>query len=208
MTKCQYEPDRIREKLERLTRAPRESWHEREHFENFELDEAGVLIPLTRRDDEYHVVFTHRSDELEKHSGEVSFPGGREELEDNTLAETALREAYEEIALHPSDVELYGALSELPTVTGFRIVAYAGEFPQPYELIANPDEIATIFEAPLSVLADPEIHRLEHREFGGKTYPVHFYDYDGHTIWGATGYLLHTFLEYLDLLEEIRNPEA
>ena len=63
-----------------------------------------------------------------------------------------------------------------------------------------PREIETIFQAPLSVLADPEIHRIEDREYGGKTYPVHFFDYDGHVIWGATGFLLYNFLEFLDLI--------
>ena len=202
MTDDRFDPDRIRERLGRLTRDPIEAWHDRADFDEFDLDSAAVLMPLTVRDGEFHLVLTHRADELENHSGEVSFPGGRAEPEDNTLVETALRESYEEIALHPGDVEVFGALTEMPTITGFEIVSFAGEFESPYELIANPREIETVFAAPLSVLADPDIHRLEHREWGGETYPVHFFEYDGHVIWGATGFLLDSLLRYLGLKDE------
>ena len=208
MSAGNFDPDRIRERLERLSRDPRETWHRRGDFERWDLDDASVLIPLAEHDGEFYVVFTHRSAELDNHSGEVSFPGGRPEPEDNTLVETALREAYEEVALHPSDVEVFGALTEMPTVTGFRILALAGEYPHPYELVASPDEIQSIFEAPLSALADPSIHRIEQREFGGTVYPVHYFNYEDNLIWGATGHLLYEFLEYLDLVDEVRNPEA
>jgi 8-oxo-dGTP pyrophosphatase MutT (NUDIX family) len=199
MIQERFDPARVRRRLGELTREPLDRWHGRDDFQQLELEEAGVLMPLTVRDGEFYLVFTHRSDELENHSGEVSFPGGRTEPEDNTLVETALRESHEEIALHPGDVEVFGALTELPTVTGYRIVSYAGEFESPCELIASPREIESIFVAPLSELADPAIHRLERREFNDETYPVHFYDYDGHVIWGATGFLLYSLLGYLGL---------
>ncbi len=201
MSQDRFAPVRIRRRLEGLTREPLECWHGRQDFDHWDLESAGVLMPMTVRDGEFRLVLTHRSDELEKHSGEVSFPGGRPELEDNTLVETALRESHEEIALHPSDVEVFGALTELPTITGFRIVSFAGEFTSPYELVANPREIASMFLAPLSALADPAAHRLERREFRGESYPVHFYDYDGHVIWGATGFLVYSLLDYLDLAD-------
>jgi 8-oxo-dGTP pyrophosphatase MutT (NUDIX family) len=200
MSEERFEPERVRRKLSELTRSPRQKWHQREGLPVEDLSEAGVLIPLAEKEGELHVLFTHRSQDMEKHSGEVSFPGGHVEPEDNTLVETALREAYEEVGLHPSDVEVYGAVTELPTVTGFRIEAFAGEYPHPYELIPCPREIETIFEAPLSALADPAIHRVEEREYAGQVFPVHFFDYDGHVIWGATGYMLHTFLEFLELI--------
>ncbi|MFB6351292.1 MAG: CoA pyrophosphatase [Bradymonadaceae bacterium] len=199
MTDGPFDTGRIRRRLEGLARDPIEQWHDRGDFEHVDLESAAVLIPITERDGEFYLVFTHRSDDLEKHSGEVSFPGGRPEPEDNTLVETALRESHEEIALLPGDVEVFGALTELPTVTGFEIVSYVGEFPSPYELVPSPREIETLFQAPLSELADPANHRLEEREFGGQTYPVHYFEYDGHVIWGATGFLLDSLLRYLDL---------
>lgn len=204
MNSQRFDPEPLRERLSRLTREPAHEWHQRGDLEYPGLDRSAVLIPLTEVDGALEMLFTHRSQDLEKHSGEVSFPGGREETEDNTLVETALREAYEEVGLQPSDVELYGALTQMPTVTGFRVVAYVGEFSQPYELVADSGEIASIFQAPLRRLADPAIHRVEEREFEGKVYPVHFFEYEDYTIWGATGWLLYTFLEYFDLLDPER----
>ncbi|MFP4598294.1 MAG: NUDIX hydrolase [Persicimonas sp.] len=192
-----YKPDTVRRKLARLNKQPLQRWGRERDFAHRDLSESAVLVPLCERDGEFHVLFTQRSHELRSHSGEVSFPGGRRELEDDSLIETALREAHEEIALDPSDVDVFGALTRIPTITGYRVTAYAGEFPSPYDLILNPDEIHLIFQAPLAELADPANHRLEERDFGGEVYPVHFFDYQGHVIWGATGFLLHVLLEYL-----------
>jgi 8-oxo-dGTP pyrophosphatase MutT (NUDIX family) len=192
-----YTPEAVRRKLERLDNQPRSSWHSERDFAHRDLSASAVLIPLSEYDGDLHVLFTQRSHELRNHSGEISFPGGRREVEDDSLAETALRESYEEIALLPSDVRLYGALTRIPTITGFQVTAYVGEFDHPYDLIINPDEIHLIFQAPLRELADPAIHRVEEREFGGQVYPVHFFDWNGHVIWGATGFLLHTFLNYI-----------
>lgn len=198
-----YDPEEVRRRLERLDREPPIRWRGREDLAGLGLEDAGVLVPLTEHDGQFHAIFTHRSAELDHHSGEVSFPGGRVEPRDDDLAETALREAHEEILLDPSDVRLYGAVVEMPTVTGFRITAWVGEFDHPYTLEPNPGEIETVFEAPLRGLADPAVHRIEQREYDGEVYPVHFYDYDGHTIWGATGYLVHELLGYLE-----SNPEG
>lgn len=155
-------------------------------------------MPLTEQDGEFSMLFTQRSDNLRNHPGEISFPGGRRDPEDASLLETALREAHEEVALQPDDVRIYGALTHMPTITGFDVTAFVGEFPDPYPLAINPGEIALTFRAPLSALADPAIHRVEQREFQGAHYPLHFYDFDGHIIWGATGFLLHTFMKYLE----------
>ncbi len=192
-----YNSEAVRRKLERLNQQPISSWHSERDFAHRDLSASAVLIPLSERDGQLHVLFTQRSHELRHHSGEISFPGGRREPEDDSLAETALREAYEEVALLPSDVHLYGALTRIPTITGFQVTAFVGEFDAPYDLIINPDEIHLIFQAPLAELADPAIHRVEEREFGGQVYPIHFFDWNGHVIWGATGFLLDTFLNYV-----------
>ena len=194
-------PDEVRRRLRRLTGKPRQAWHERGDLRHEELSESAVLVPLSERDGQLHVLFTQRSHDLRSHSGEVSFPGGRREMEDDSLVETALREAYEEVSIVPSDVQVYGALTQIPTITGYRVTAYVGEFPHPYDLIINPDEIHLIFQAPLRELADPAIHRVEEREFQGTVYPIHFFDWEGHIIWGATGFLLDVFLDFLGLRE-------
>lgn len=190
----------IRRRLDQLGATPRTRWSERSGLEGGDLDAAAVLIPLFERDGRMHVVFTHRAAHLSTHSGEVSFPGGRVEPQDSDREETALREAHEEIALPPEGVDVFGALTEMPTITGFHVRAYVGEFDGGEELVANPAEIETIFSASIPELVDPDIHRLEQREWEGQVFPVHFFEYGEHTIWGATGYLLWSFLDYLNLV--------
>lgn len=192
-------PGDIRDRLARLSDEPRFRLREFRKIEELfdHLSPAAVLIPLTERDGSMEIVLTKRSPELRKHSGEVSFPGGRRDDEDNDLVRTALRESEEEIALHPGDVSIFGSLMQMPTVTGFEVTTYVGEFPQPYVLDPNPSEIASIIQAPLDAFMDESIHHIEMREWDGHTFPIHYYDYDGYTVWGATALMLTTLLDYL-----------
>ncbi len=162
-----------------------------------ELAPAAVLIPLTERNGAMDVVLTKRSSKLRKHSGEISFPGGRRDDDDIDLAGTALRESHEEIALIPADVQVYGALMQMPTVTGFEVTVFVGEFSQPYELQANPDEIETIIQTPLTDFIDESLHRLEQMEWQGVRFPMHYFDIQGHNVWGATAYMLVNLMDYL-----------
>ncbi len=196
-----YNPRDVRRRLERLSNTPRSTWKRARDFAHRDLSASAVLVPLSEHDGELYVLFTQRSHELRNHSGEVSFPGGRREPEDDSLVETALRETYEEIALEPSSVHVYGALTRMPTITGFQVTAFVGEYDHDADLVSNPDEIHLLFRAPLSALADPANHRVENREFRGETYPIHFFDYEGHVIWGATGRMLWALLEYLELVD-------
>ncbi|MFU8804162.1 MAG: NUDIX hydrolase [Bradymonadaceae bacterium] len=192
-----FGPERVRERLRQLGSAPRHRFRDLPNMEGVEFTDAAVLIPLTQIEDEIHVVFTRRSHDMREHSGEVSFPGGRADACDETLVHTALRESHEEIQLEPSAVNIYGALVQMPTITGYSVTTFVGEFAQPYELVANPEEISTIFSVSLQALADETIHRIEEREYAGIVYPLHFYEVEGHVIWGATGYMVHLFLDYL-----------
>jgi 8-oxo-dGTP pyrophosphatase MutT (NUDIX family) len=190
-------PGNVRERLARLEMKPLQSWRDRRLQQQMSFTEAAVLIPLTSIDDEMHIVFTRRSARLRQHSGEISFPGGRADADDRDLLYTALRETHEEIALAPDDVSVFGALVRLPTITGYHVTSFVGEFDSARELVFNPREIDLLFTAPLRHLGDPRNHRVEHREYAGTNYPIHFYEYDDHTIWGATGYMLYALLEYL-----------
>ncbi len=199
------DPDEIRAKLSDLdNEAPRLDLSEfrREWLPDADLTDAAVLIPMTQFDGALHLVLTQRAASLRKHSGEMSFPGGRRDPEDTNLIATALRESHEEIALAPQDVEIFGSLMRMPTVTGYEVTVYVGEFPWPYELVANPAEIDELVVAPLQTLADPQIHRKELREWDGKEFPIHFFDYGPTEIWGATGFMLDTFLHYLGLRDD------
>jgi 8-oxo-dGTP pyrophosphatase MutT (NUDIX family) len=196
------DPDEVRRRLHELDDVePTLDLEEirREWIPETDLTDAAVLIPITHTESGLHVVLTQRAASLRKHSGEMSFPGGRRDPEDADLIVTALRESHEEIALLPEHVEVYGALLQMPTVTGYEVTVFVGEFPWPYALEPNPAEIDEIVVAPLETLADPGIHRREIREWDGKEFPIHFFDYGPTEIWGATGFMLDTLLHYLGL---------
>lgn len=192
-----FDPLRVRRRLGELGEEPRFSFPRLPMELPAGLRPAAVLIPLTEIDETMSAVFTMRPESMAEHSGEVSFPGGRAEENDDDLMQTALRETREEIALREEDVDLFGALVRMPTITGYDITTYVGEFSQPYALDPNPREIETLFTAPLCELANPECHRLETGTWQGMTFDLHFYEYGQFTIWGATGYMLHLLLEYL-----------
>lgn len=164
-----------------------------------DLLDSAVLIAFTEGENGVEVVLTRRAEHLRKHAGQISFPGGRRDADDPDLLHTALRETHEELAIHPDDVRVYGALLRIPTITGFNITAYVGEFPQPYTLVPNPAEIADLIVAPLHMLMDPAIHRVKEQEWAGQMFKMHSFQYGEHNIWGATGFMLYEFFRYLGI---------
>ena len=183
--------DQLRAVLER--RAPRE-------FSSPAGRSAGVLVPLFLRDGEIHVVLTRKTDHLRRHSGEVSFPGGGREPQDATLQHTALREAFEETAIHPPDVDVLGALDDMPTASGAYVMRpYVGVIPYPYELVPEPFEVARILTPPLARFADRGRMRVDEWEHEGVRYPVYFFEeVDGELVWGATARVLFGLVELIE----------
>ena len=165
-----------------------------------EWRQAGVLIPFVREQDRWHILFIRRSDhEHDYHSGQVAFAGGKYEEQDQDLEQTALREAHEEIGLHPQHVEVLGQLNYHYSITRFKIapvVAYVSQWP--YSFVPDPAEVARVFNIPLNWLADASNYRIEQRARDGKTFPVLFYDeYDGEVLWGATARMTQSLLACL-----------
>ena len=156
---------------------------------------AAVLVPLFVRGGRLWILFTRRTDTLEHHRGQISFPGGAEEPGDATLEDTALRESEEEIGLERKDAILLGALSPIVTVTNFYVEPYVAAIPQPYLFRPQETEIAELIEVPLAALMDPAI--LEKKPFPGRDEPVLFYHHGDHVIWGATARMLEELLEAL-----------
>jgi 8-oxo-dGTP pyrophosphatase MutT (NUDIX family) len=156
---------------------------------------AGVLVPLFVRDGALWVVFTRRTETVEHHRGQISFPGGGEEPDDESLLDTALRETEEEIGVAASDVRYLGRLSPIVTVTDFYVEPYVGAIPQPYAFRPAEAEIAQVIEAPVAALLDPKI--FETRAFPGRPDPVLFYNHGEHVIWGATARILKELLDAL-----------
>jgi len=154
------------------------------------LRPAGVLIPLIDRAGALSVLLTERAADLRHHAGQVSFPGGGMEAEDKDIQATALREAWEEVGIHPDQVEIAGFLAPTPTVTGFAVTPVVGFVAPSFKLRLDPVEVARAFEVPLGFLMDQRNEEHSEREFGGLRIPVVSFHYGAHRIWGATAGML------------------
>jgi len=161
------------------------------------LRPAAVLFPIIGREVPY-ALFTRRTDDLPSHAGQISFPGGKYQVDDRTLIRTALRETQEEIGLPPDQIEVAGFLDSHVTVnTGFTILPVVGFVSPQYRLAIDPREVAEVFEAPLGYILDPENQALRSLERGGIVREFYAIDYQGHTIWGATAAMIVNLSERL-----------
>lgn len=154
------------------------------------LRPAGVLIPLIEHAGALSVLLTERAADLRHHAGQVSFPGGGMEAQDTDIRATALREAWEEVGIHPDAVEIAGFLEPTPTVTGFAVTPVVGLVAPTFELKVDPLEVARAFEVPLEFLMDARNEVHSERDFGGIRVPVVSFHYGAHRIWGATAGIL------------------
>jgi 8-oxo-dGTP pyrophosphatase MutT (NUDIX family) len=161
------------------------------------LREAAVLIPLYVRDRELFTLFTKRTDHVEHHKGQISFPGGGKEPRDQTLWNTAIRETEEEIGVPAASVRILGKLPNLVTVTDFDVSPFVGAIPYPMTFAPQEREVEAIIEIPLSYLLDPEVVEERTVRFKGREVPTLVYHYRGHAIWGVTAYILSLFLTAL-----------
>ncbi|GAB3463536.1 CoA pyrophosphatase [Massilia terrae] len=163
------------------------------------LKRASVLIPLVQRDGALNVLLTQRTEHLSNHAGQISFPGGRAEEYDSSPIETALRETAEEIGLERRHIEVLGLLPEHVTGTGYRVTPVVALIAPPFELAADPNEVAEIFEVPLAYLMDGMRHqRLSYELPEGKG-RRRFYamPYERYFIWGATAAMLRNLFHFL-----------
>ena len=151
-----------------------------------ELTRAAVLVPIVPRDGVLTAIFTQRTDHLDDHPGQVSFPGGRAEPGDTHPVATALRETEEEIGLGPRHVEILGCLRARDTATGFAVTPVIGLVSPPFTLTLDDFEVAAAFEVPLDFLFDPANHRRESVVWRGRRREYYAMDYQGRTIWGVT----------------------
>jgi 8-oxo-dGTP pyrophosphatase MutT (NUDIX family) len=158
---------------------------------------AAVLLPVILRPAPT-LLFTRRTETLAKHSGQVSFPGGRSEAHDLSPIETALRETHEETGIAPSLVTVAGYLDRYLTGTGFDIQPVVGLVAEGFALAPDPREVAQVFEVPLAFLLDPANRRREVRMIAGRERRFHAFSHDGHEIWGATAAIIVNLAERLN----------
>jgi 8-oxo-dGTP pyrophosphatase MutT (NUDIX family) len=159
---------------------------------------AAVLIPLVWDDDQWHLLFTRRTDTVESHKGQVSFPGGACDEGETTPEQTALREAEEEIGIQPTDVKVLGRLSNLITITYFRVTPVVGVVRWPVVFRVGAHEVARIFTIPLAWLANSS-NRWQFEMPGRVRSLIAYHPYDGELLWGATARMTVDFLSVLGL---------
>jgi 8-oxo-dGTP pyrophosphatase MutT (NUDIX family) len=152
-----------------------------------------------------HLVLTQRTTRMRRHSGQISLPGGRYDLEDGSLLRTALRETEEELGVNPADVTVWGRLEpELIVASHYALAPFVAYTPHRPAFVPAPDEVADVIDLPIARLLDRAARQEEDWDFGEATRRVCFYLYDRHKIWGATGRILHQ----LELLLEPARVDA
>jgi 8-oxo-dGTP pyrophosphatase MutT (NUDIX family) len=177
--------DLVRQQLGRVLLSPAEAMT----LDVLGRTDAAVLVPLYIDDGELHAVFTKRREDLRRHPGEISFPGGREDEADADLQLTALREAEEEIGLPADAVEILGALQPTPTIaTGYAVYPFVGLIEPGRSWTLSPREVAQVLELPLRELRDGYVRQRLIRR--GLPIRTDTYVVGDNLIWGATARML------------------
>ncbi len=164
------------------------------------LRPAAVLVGLVDHGDNLTLLLTRRTDHLEHHPGQVSFPGGHIEPDDHDAVAAALRETEEEIGLPARHIKIIGALKTYVTRTGFEVSPIVAIITPPFDLIADPHEVAEVFEVPLGFLMEPKNHQRHTREFAGAQRFFHAMSFQDYFIWGATAGMI------MDLYHVLKGP--
>ncbi len=162
---------------------------------------AGVLVPLILGVEGVDLLFTRRTDHVETHKGQISFPGGMVDEGDADIVQTALREAEEELGIGSKLIGIKGILDDLAVPSGFIITPVVGILNALPLLTPNPQEVAEAFTVPLAFFCNPANGRSELREYRGGRREVWFYDHGEHIIWGATAMIVRSLLLSLGVLK-------
>jgi 8-oxo-dGTP pyrophosphatase MutT (NUDIX family) len=181
--------------IEQLARAL--AAHQIKHITDAQRKPSAVLIPIYKKDGQYHILFIQRTDKVSVHKGQISFPGGRCEKSDLSLQATALREAEEEIGLKQGDVKVIGELDDMRTVgSPYTISPFVGVIiPAAYRFKVDGFETEEIIEVPIVALLNDVCRKEEKTIVNGKSRTNYTYRYGEKLIWGATARILKQFLD-------------
>ena len=174
---------------------------------NSPLTKAAVLIPVTNHP-EPQLILTRRASHMNTHSGEVAFPGGKQDDTDNSLIATALRESHEEIGLDPDDVQVIGLTGAVISRFGIEVTPIVGIVEADTHLVANTAELDRIFMVPLAFFLDKENLQYDQVTAKGQSYDIPWFQYHEYRIWGLTAMMLVEFLNVaLDANIKMDSPD-
>ena len=162
------------------------------------LIEAAVAILVYPKPDSLTIILNKRTDRVEHHKGEISFPGGGRDPEEDSILDTALRETREEMGIAPEDIEIIAQLDQVSTRSGFSITPFVGIIPPDYDFEVSNIEIAEVLEVPIESLLDTENQVEDDRVWGDEIPSKQYsYLYGSHIIWGATARIITQLLDIL-----------
>jgi 8-oxo-dGTP pyrophosphatase MutT (NUDIX family) len=172
--------------------------HRRTELEKDGFRSAAVLLPLFVHSGQVHFLMERRSQKVDHHKGQISFPGGACEAQDPDAVATALREAQEEVGLNPEDVEVIGLLDDRVTVSRFRVTPVVGIVPDAYDYTPNTGEVAELLQVPWSLFSNPKDFEPCILEHAGVVFHSRAYLFQGHYIWGATARITRQLVELVE----------
>lgn len=163
--------------------------------------EAATLMLLVEKEQGVEMLLTRRAMHLKKHSGQISFPGGRIDQKDASAEEAALRETFEEIGIASTHIQLLGQLPDFFTGTGFLMKPFVAALKKDYELSINQDEVDEVFSVPLSFLLNPNHHFLHKVDLEEGIREYFSMPWQNYFIWGATAAVIRNLYHVLDVFE-------
>ena len=194
--KMQFETDNDFTEFKRELRR-RLAERETRVIEDPELRHAAVMMLLMNKDNAPHVLLTRRTRNVSSHKGEVSFPGGAMDVNDEDRLSAAYRETEEEVGISRDKIEYIGRFDDYVSLAGFHVMSFIGAIEYPYQCAINSHEIESHFEAPLSMFANRTFDRSEMVNYRGREFRVYHYLYQGYEIWGLTARILTEFGEHV-----------
>ena len=166
---------------------------------NRTLRKAAVLVGIATYRGQAEIILTKRASSLKHHPGQIAFPGGKQDKTDTDLAQTALRESWEEIGLPPEGVKILGQLPPHETVTGFSVTPVLAHIEAPFSIIREPGEVDEVFSVPLHHLMVTQNYGIQYRFWRGARRKYYTVPYGPYYIWGATARMLRALADRVEI---------